>query len=72
MWIAEQLDFELGNAAGALGRVDRPFVEAAGVPESHELMRYSRVPMAAAQQLLSTGYAGATGLTLGFNSLDGD
>ena len=71
-WIAEQFDFEIGNAVGALGRVGRPFVEAAVLPESHELMLFSRVPMAAAQQLLSTGYAGATGLTLGFNALDGD
>jgi hypothetical protein len=72
VWIRDNLAFELGQVEKAWSAAERPFVDAAARPETHELLTYSRIPLGGAQKLLAEEYAAATGLTVGFNALDGD
>lgn len=74
-YLAATLTFELTQAHRAIGdaaAADRPLVDVKADGEAHGRLAYALIPLGAASDILSQRYPAALGLTLGFNSLDGD
>ncbi|WP_018700533.1 imelysin family protein [Amorphus coralli] len=72
---ADSLSFQLGEAAGVFAALEadgRDWIELAKDPGAHDRLSYSAIPVAGALTILADRYPAALGLTLGFNSLDGD
>lgn len=72
---ADQIRFELKtsqDAIAAAGSVDGDILEVFATPDGHTRLAYARIPIKSAVVLLSEDIAGALGLTVGFNALDGD
>ena len=72
---AQSLDFELTQARGALVRLaddSRAWIDLVADPEAHGALAYAALPLGGALSVLGDRYPPALGLTLGFNSLDGD
>lgn len=69
------LAFELRRADGAIREAaadGRPLADLLADPQAHRRLVYARSPIGGAFRLLDQRMPGAMGLTLGFNSLDGD
>ena len=72
--IAELL-FELAQARRAVMDVDRAQLtteETVAAPDQYETLRYATIPLGAAGVIVRSRLPEALGLSLGFNSLDGD
>ena len=69
------LVFELRQARAALAYADadpRPLADLLADPEMHKRLAYAQSPISGAFRLMDGRIPGALGLSLGFNSLDGD
>ncbi|UOM32932.1 imelysin family protein [Acuticoccus sp. I52.16.1] len=69
------LAFELSRAKGAIAPLaddPRPLAEIVADPEAHRRLAYARSPLGGTFRILDQRMPAALGLTLGFNSLDGD
>jgi len=72
-WVDGAIRFELGNAIGALEKLaETPVADAVAGDDTRALIGFAAIALHAAQEDLLTHYAEGAGLTLGFNSLDGD
>lgn len=79
-WLVESLGFEIDQAREVireLMQAGRPWIDESGVAlvkhaEVHRRLVYSQIPLAGSLDVLTEGMPEALGLTLGFNSLDGD
>lgn len=74
-WIVDSFRFEIDQAIGVLKTLDagkRGWIATAGDVEGHQKLAYARIPLGGASAILTEGLPRALGLTLGFNSLDGD
>ncbi|MEM1050081.1 MAG: imelysin family protein [Pseudomonadota bacterium] len=74
-WVVESFRFEINQAINvikALESADRSWVDTTGDVEGHQKLAYVQIPMGGAATILSSSLPQALGLTLGFNSLDGD
>ncbi|MEO1198487.1 MAG: imelysin family protein [Pseudomonadota bacterium] len=72
---ARSLRFELGQARRALSILEAEggaWETLAAEANSHDALSYTLIPLAGAAAILGERYPPALGLTLGFNSLDGD
>ena len=73
--MAEAFRFELAQARGVMEELSEtrtPWIELAAMPEGHQRLSYTMIPLAGAIRIVADRMPGALGLTLGFNSLDGD
>ncbi|RAI03921.1 peptidase M75, Imelysin [Acuticoccus sediminis] len=69
------LGFELGRARAVIAPLaddPRPFEDLVADPDAYRRLEYARSPIGGAFRVLDQRMPGALGLTLGFNSLDGD
>ena len=71
-WITGSVAFELAQAGKVLGRIETPVVRMFTEPNTRDLLSVAIIALNGAGEAIGNHYAGATGLTLGFNSLDGD
>ena len=72
---AQSVGFELGQAERVLTQLaetDADWISLVETPETYGQLTYLRLPINGAAQVIANSYAPALGLTLGFNSLDGD
>lgn len=72
---AASVAFELRQARDtldALTRTDTAWPDLAGSEVGHRQLSYVAIPIGGAMRFLTQNYPAALGLTLGFNSLDGD
>lgn len=72
---ASALDFELGQARKTLDGLKSTgsdWIALAGQTEGHQKLAYALIPLAGAIRVIAESFPAALGLTLGFNSLDGD
>jgi predicted lipoprotein len=70
---ASSLRFELRQAREALeGQAERPLAEALSDEAAYQGLAYARFPLGGAMDILGETLPEALGLTMGFNSLDGD
>jgi predicted lipoprotein len=72
-YAANSLAFELLQAREALeGQAGRPLEEALADADAYDQLAYARFPLGGAMDVLGETLPEALGLTMGFNSLDGD
>lgn len=72
-WIAQSIDFQLGEAANAAKAVEGvPIEQALADPVKRSKLDYFRVVTSGLSDLFATRLADEFGLTAGFSSLDGD
>ncbi len=74
-WVIGSFRFEINQAIGVIETLNarkRGWIATAGDIEGHQKLAYARIPLGGGAGLLSEGLPRALGLTLGFNSLDGD
>ncbi len=67
--------FELKQAKNTLDALiadGGPWLDVAAETEGHQKLSYVMIPLAGATRVIAENYPAALGLTLGFNSLDGD
>ena len=73
--LAEALAFEMAQARNVFDELDgtgQDWVDLAAGAEGHQRLSYAMIPLAGAIAIVADRLPGALGLTLGFNSLDGD
>jgi len=73
--LVRQLLFELAQARRAILEVEHTGLSAGAVlkdPERHALLNYATIPLKSSMDIVQNRLPTALGLTLGFNSLDGD
>ncbi len=70
--IADSVAFDLDRAIETIASIDRPAEEAFEDEEDWEKLRYVTVALDYAGRMVSERLAGALGLIMGFNALDGD
>ncbi len=71
-WITGSVSFEIGHAIRTLEKVDGPVATAFRDADQRGLLNAAIIALNGAGEAIGTHYAGATGLIIGFNSLDGD
>lgn len=79
-WLVQSLKFEIDQARAVIGDLlqsGRPWIDQSGVAlvkdtELHKRLAYIQIPLTGSLSVLTEGLPEALGLTLGFNSLDGD
>ncbi len=72
---ASALDFEMSQARKTLDGLKSTgsdWTALAGQTEGHQKLSYTLIPLAGAIRVIAESFPAALGLTLGFNSLDGD
>ena len=74
-WQMDSFAFQFREIRKVLDNVEAsgtPWVNAVGDPEIYEKLTYGRLPVQGAETLVGDSFASSLGLSLGFNSLDGD
>jgi len=79
-WLVQSLVFEINQARKVIRELmedGRRWIDASGTAlvkdaRVHQRLAYSRIPLTGSVSVLTEGMPEALGLTLGFNSLDGD
>ncbi len=71
-WLGGSISFELAQAQKTLARIDQPVERMFIDKNARDLLAVAIIALNGAGEAIGGHYAGATGLTVGFNSLDGD
>jgi len=72
MWIDDNLRQELARAQTALAELRAPVAELLGDAEHYRQLQLTALLLANVKRLIDEDMAGAFGITIGFNALDGD
>jgi uncharacterized protein len=72
VWLLDTLNFEFGNAQTYLKKLEPPLRKTFGEGGSYGSVKALTITLDSIRELLSQEFAGALGLSGGFNALDGD
>jgi uncharacterized protein len=72
VWLLDTLNFEFANAQAYLKKLDPPLRQTFGQGGSYGSVKALMITLDSIRELLSQEFAGALGLSGGFNALDGD